>query len=341
MRALKKRFLYFSFTISISAAVSFSSHAQTAAGYGFRTMVDKTRILIGEPFTLTFVTSSGVGEAIPSPPALPGSGHHFELLEGLPPDTLRKEDILEVSYRYRMTSFDSGHWVIPSFRVSIAGSKRVSISDTIWMDVSMPPLTGNDYHDIKDIVEVQPESSRWGRHLIFFSVILLVAVIAGFILYLKKKQLESPRSASGHDPFGQAMHDIDLLLRDLETGDKDAGKVHMALHELFRSYLEKSYGMPAMSASTTDLLIMLRELVDRPEIAGHFSPKGVHPDRRSVDVISAVAVLPEVNDLSAVAETLRIADAVKFARYRPGKEDTLRSIDRVRSFIVRVHEKRQ
>ena len=253
MRALKKRFLYFSFTISISAAVSFSSHAQTAAGYGFRTMVDKTRILIGEPFTLTFVTSSGVGEAIPSPPALPGSGHHFELLEGLPPDTLRKEDILEVSYRYRMTSFDSGHWVIPSFRVSIAGSKRVSISDTIWMDVSMPPLTGNDYHDIKDIVEVQPESSRWGRHLIFFSVILLVAVIAGFILYLKKKQVESPRSASGHDPFGQAMHDIDLLLRDLETGDKDAGKVHMALHELFRSYLEKSYGMPAMSASTTDL----------------------------------------------------------------------------------------
>jgi hypothetical protein len=35
-----------------------------------------------------------------------------------------------------------------------------------------------------------------------------------------------------------------------------------------------------------------------------------------------------------------MADAVKFARYRPGKEDTLRSIYRVRSFIVLLHEKR-
>jgi hypothetical protein len=129
-------------------------------------------------------------------------------------------------------------------------------------------------------------------------------------------------------------------LRDLETGDKDAGKVHMSLHELFRSYLEKSFGMPAMSASTTDLLIMLKELVNRPEFVGHFAPQGVHPGWRPVDVISAVAVLPKANDLSAVAESLRMADAVKFARYRPGKEDTLRSIDRVRSFIVRVHEKR-
>ena len=147
-------------------------------------------------------------------------------------------------------------------------------------------------------------------------------------------------SESGLDAFSQAMHDIDLLLRVHETSDKDSEQVHMTLHEIFRTYLEKSCGMPALSASTTDLLIMLKELVNGSFVAEHLPQQRLQPDGGAVDVIYDVRATPMVKDLSAVAETLRMADAVKFARYRPGKEDTLRSIYRVRSFIVQLHEKR-
>ncbi len=342
----------------MSAVVTISCHSQTTSDLGFRAMVDKNRIVIGEPFTLTFVIRSRDGDAVPPAPASPGDGHHLELLETFPPDTLRSEDVLQISYRYRMTSFDSGHWVIPSFRVYMTGSKKVFISDTIGIDVFMLPLTGNDYHDIKDIIDVEPESSPWKRYLIYFSLFLLVAAIVGFIIHLKRKKRGSPPSEGGLDAFSKAMHEIDLLLRDLERRDKDSAQVHMALHQIFRTYLEKSFGVPAMSASTTDLLIMLKDLVNGSVVAEYLPKQKIQPDGRAVDVISDVRNTPKVKDLSsmkelssmsdlspvkdlsAVAETLRMSDAVKFARYQPGKEDTLRSIDRVRSFIVQLHEKR-
>ena len=346
MSALKKWSLYSSLTVFISAIVTISSHSQSISDPGFRAMVDKTRIVIGEPFTLTIVIRSRAGDAVPFAPALPGDGHHLELLESFPPDTLRTEDVLQISHRFRMTSFDSGHWVIPSFRVSMTGSKKILISDTIGIDVSMLPLTGSDYHDIKDIIDIKSESSPWKRYLIYFSIFLLVTAIAGFVIHFKRKKSVSSLSESGLDAFSQAMHDIDLLLRVHETSDKDSEQVHMTLYEIFRTYLEKSCGMPALSASTTDLLIMLKELVNGSVVAEHLWQQRFQPDGGAVDVIYAVRATPmvkdlsSVKDLSAVAETLRMADAVKFARYRPGKEDTLRSIYRVRSFIVLLHEKR-
>ena len=364
MSALKKWSLYSFLTVFMSAVVTISSHSQNTSDLGFRAMVDKTRIVIGEAFTLTFVIRSTAGYPVPSAPASPGVGHHLELLESFPPDTLRTEDVLQISHRYRMTSFDSGHWVIPSFEVFITGSNKVLISDTIGIDVSMLPLTGNDYHDIKDIIDIKPESSPWIRYLIYFSLFLLAAVIVGFIIHLKRKKRGSPPSETGSDAFSKAMHDIDLLLRDLERRDKDSEQVHLALHEIFRTYLEKSFGMPAMSASTTDLLIMLKDLVNGSVVAEYLPKQKIQPDGMAVDVISDVRNTPKVKDLSSVkglsskndlspvknlsavkdlstvAETLRMSDAVKFARYQPGKEDTLRSIDRVRSFIVQLHEKR-
>lgn len=352
MSALKKWSLYLFLTVFMSAVVTISCHSQTTSDLGFRAMVDKNRIVIGEPFTLTFVIRSGAGDAVPSAPASPGVGHHLELLESFPPDTLRSEDVLQISYRYRMTSFDSGHWVIPSFKVFIAGSDKVFISDTIGIDVSMLPLTGNDYHDIKDIIDVEPESSPWKKYLIYFSLFLLAVAIVGFIIHLKRKKRGIPPSEGGLDAFSKAMHEIDLLLRDLERREKDSAQVHMALHQIFRTYLEKSFGVPAMSASTTDLLIMLKDLVNGSVVAEYLPKQKIQPDERAVDVISDVRNTPKlkelssmsnlspVKDLSALAETLRMSDAVKFARYQPGKEDTVRSIDRVRSFIVQLHEKR-
>ncbi len=115
---------------------------------------DKKRILIGEPLQLTIEANLSTDVVI-SFVTIDTIGH-FEFLDKPVIDTINENGGITIRGVYKLTSFDSGHWVIPSFS-SFNGLK----TDTIPIDVVFSEFDPNqDYHDIKDIIEVAPAKKK-------------------------------------------------------------------------------------------------------------------------------------------------------------------------------------
>lgn len=121
--------------------------------------VDKNNIVIGEQIHLTIEARFPIHEpmrffTIDSIP-------HFEILERKKIDTIDKNETITLSERFTLTSFDSGHWVFPPFE--LAGDKPL-LTDTLPVDVGFSPFDPNkDYHDIKDVIDVQVEKKKENR----------------------------------------------------------------------------------------------------------------------------------------------------------------------------------
>ena len=94
-------------------------------------------------------------------PVMPDSLQHFDILEEMKADTAVNSGLIIITKRYRMTSFDSGHWAIPAFTVS--AGKIIAKSDTLGIDVMTVPLEGNSYNDIREIIEVDAAPFDWKR----------------------------------------------------------------------------------------------------------------------------------------------------------------------------------
>jgi hypothetical protein len=135
------------FTAFLLYAIDIAAQEKT----GIEASVDKKKILIGEPFVLR--VRAQFPQDIPGRFILMDSIEHFEFVEEPLVDSAGANGSGSYTGIYKLTSFDSGHWVIPSFQLS----KQVK-TDTIGIDVVFSEFNPEqEYHDIKDIIEVKPE----------------------------------------------------------------------------------------------------------------------------------------------------------------------------------------
>jgi LPXTG-motif cell wall-anchored protein len=151
-------------------------------GATIKATVDKNRILIGQPLQLT-IEARLSQEATTSFVNI-DSINHFEFLGKPLIDSANEDGSRIIKEIYKITSFDSGHWVIPSFILS-KGIK----TDTIPVDVLFSEVDPNqDYHDIKDIIEVAPpKKKQWWWYIA--GGVLLLAIIT---IYLFRKKKPAP-----------------------------------------------------------------------------------------------------------------------------------------------------
>lgn len=126
--------------------------AQTIIAQGdasIKASVNKNKILLGEPLVLTIESYFPSGSKIQFEQI--DTIAHFEFLDKPVIDSSSENGDIKVIGKYTITSFDSGHWVIPSFTLA----KGVK-TDTIPIDVVFSDFNPEqDYHDIKDIIEVK------------------------------------------------------------------------------------------------------------------------------------------------------------------------------------------
>ena len=97
--------------------------------------VDKNKIVIGEQIHLALEADFPLQEpmrffTIDSIP-------HFEILERKKIDTLDDREGIKLSQSLTLTSFDSGHWVIPSFELP---ADKPMYTDSIVVDVGFHRL---------------------------------------------------------------------------------------------------------------------------------------------------------------------------------------------------------
>src|SRR6266496_5360315 len=136
---MTKGFIYRVFSALIFLAFTLFAPAQNKIIV--KASVDKNNILIGEPINLMI-------EAIIPPKTsvqfFIDTFPHFEFLEKQKIDTSVADNAVLLKQTIRITSFDSGHWVIPSFAFA-----KNAVTDTISVDVAFSDFDPKqDYHDI-------------------------------------------------------------------------------------------------------------------------------------------------------------------------------------------------
>jgi hypothetical protein len=260
--------------------------------------VDKNNIVIGEQIHFNLEANFPPHEPIRffSFDTIP----HFEILERKKIDTIDNDEGIRLSQSLTLTSFDSGHFVIPSLELS---GDTSMLSDTIPVNISFSPFDPKqDYHDIKDVIDVKaekPKKNDW-----YWYVAASVFLVAAIIYLLARKKKKTIVQAPPIDPFTEAKQELEKLRRE-----NPAGKLfYTRLVDIFRIYVLRRKGIESLQKTTDDLVVQLKSLK-----------------------------LP-VDDFNRLAQALRMSDFVKFAKYEPGDTDKQESFDIVKKSIENIQK---
>ena len=258
--------------------------------------VDKNKILIGEPIRLTIEEQISGKAAIISFQI--DSLAHFEFLEKPQIDTIKTSNGSTIKAAYKITSFDSGHWVIPPFALS----KKIK-TDPLPVDVVFSDFDPRqDYHDIKDVIEVSPEREKNGWVYIAAGIILLTTLL---FFFLKKKKKPFVQPVITIDPYKEAMQNLEQIKKKNISGKE----YYSALVDIFRLYIFRKKGIQSLQKTTDDLVAQLRNL--------NFA-------REEFDQLS---------------NALQLSDFVKFAKYIPASEDNRSVFETIKKSIQIIDQK--
>jgi len=268
--------------------------AQAGSKPSIKSTLNKNRILIGEPFQLT-VESRIPGGAIVKPVRIDTIAH-FEFLEKPVIDTTRNGKEVNIKGVYTLTSFDSGHWVIPSFSLSSAIK-----TDTLPVDVVFSEFNPEqDYHDIKDIIEVEQDKKKQKWWLYIIGSVLALALVL-FLLRKTKKPIPAVLKAA-ETAHEEAMRE----LAKLKASSPPSKEFYSRLIDIFKLYVFRKKGILSLQKTTDDLVVQLRDL------------------QLSKDIFDRLA------------QSLRLGDFVKFAKYIPSREDDHSAFESMKSGIDEI-----
>lgn len=273
--------------------------------------LDKEKILIGEPVNFALKVF------------LPSNG--YQLSSGGFPDTLPKITIIKkgnfdssqqsdyqlFQQNIQFTSFDSGYVTIPAihFIFSDGTSRQEVISDSLKLFVTYSPQDSIvPFHDINDIISVKPQPEYWKWIVVGLGILLfLILAIVLFKKYSKQKLphnfLKNPEKA-----FPEALAGLNLLRSQLPIPIEDSKQFYTDLTDIFKRYLTQTYFTNYAQKTSDELLVALKDKLE-------------NSDR-----------------LFPFANTLRISDAVKFAKYRPDNLTNTQCVDEVEKMIGHIQE---
>jgi len=253
-----------------------------------RASVDKNSILIGEHINL--VLEADIPENDPIGFFAVDSITHFEFLQKGKIDTTNTNKGTILKQLFRITSFDSGQWVIPSYHMPQSEDLK---TDSIIINVGYLPMdTTKDYNDIKEIIEVNAKKKMdWTWYYVGGGVLLVLLLIYLLTRKKKKKPAQATEAQKIIDPYTEAIQQLEILQKENLLA-KDETKLHYSrLTDIFRVYVEKRKNIHSLQQTTDDLVYQL---------------KNIHLDKEQYDQL---------------AGALRLVDFVKFAKYIPTDAD--------------------
>ena len=290
-----KRTIYKIVAVFLFAGSGFLARAQS--GVTIKASVDRNSILIGEHFTLRLEADIPENEAIRffNLDTLP----HFEFLNKQKIDTTNTSEGTILTQEILMTSFDSGHWVIPQLLLD-----EKLMTDSIPFDVgfSSPFDPNQPYHDIKDVedVVVEEKKQEWWYYAVGGGILL--ALLLWLLLRKKAAPVKAPEKPV--NPYEEAMQEI----AKLEKNKPAVKEYYTALVDIFRVYVAQRKGISSLQKTTDDLVVQIKGLSMKKEIFDRLS------------------------------QSLRLSDFVKFAKYVPSKEDDDTIMDAIKLSIKEIEQ---
>jgi len=270
--------------------------------------VDRDKILIGEQIELkVLVTDIDKANADVSHWFdLPDSFNHMEIVKRFPIDTIAAEGSTNYSQKILITSFDSGVWQIPAITVSFA--EKLSIN-AMPISISVLPVDVSnlkDYHDFKEIIEVKPETDWLFIGSIAAAVIVLAIIIFLVIRYVRKRKLK-PKPVSKSFGIKDVLHQLDALQAKGLIEKKQHKLFYTELIDICRTYSDHQLNIYSANKTTDEYMLMLKNKIGN-------EPKLIH-----------------------FFQLLRLADAVKFAKFIPPNNECDDAIFDARTFVQTIY----
>ena len=282
----------------IGSLLSFGAFAQSGDRI-VSAQIDQDSILIGEQVVLTLqvdpdglpVTWPMIGDTL---------APHIEVVGDSGLDTLqgdRGEGVtgIRVVRRLFLTSFDTGYWALPPLRFRI-GMQDLESEAFLLHVLGIQLDSAATPKDIKPIHEL-PFSLTWwlrehwmwiaGGSAIALAFVALILLIRRFRRKVPEVEIEAPVIPL-HE---RVLLQLEALDRERVWQQGDHKSYQSRLTDLLRGYIEERYRVPALERTTDELLHELR-----------VSPLSMEQQ-------------------SLLANLLRLADMVKFAKALPSPQE--------------------
>jgi hypothetical protein len=260
--------------------------------------IDRNKIVIGEQIHLTLEADFPIQE--PMRFFTFDSIPHFEILERKKIDTLDNREGIKLSQSLTLTSFDSGHWVIPSFQLP---ADNPIYTDSIAVDVGFSPFDSTQpYHDIKDVIDVKVKEEK--KESWYWYAAASALLVAAIIYLLTRRKKRPVAKIPFLDPYKEAKQELEKLAKENLTSKL----FYTRLVDIFRLYISRRKGIASLQKTTDDLVIQLRSLK-----------------------------LPD-QEFNQLAQSLRMSDFVKFAKFEPAESDKKDSFKTIKDFIDNIEK---
>lgn len=263
----------------LTCGIAFAQQASVNA------VLNKDRLLIGEQVKLDLEYKLPVGAPVSGLFNLPDTFNHLEIINRSPIDSSLEGGVKTYRQSFTITGFDSGVWVVPP--VSLIVDKQKIRSQPLSIAVIPVHLSDSTYHDIREIIDVPVQESNWW----YWIAGALSLVLLGILIWLwLRSRKHKPATLKAMEVKGSALEEALQRLQELKkagyTDRKEWKLYYSTLIGIFRNYTERKYHLGFLQKTTDEILFVLHERLSR-EMMGE------------------------------LADVLRVADAVKFAKYQP------------------------
>lgn len=177
-------------------------------------------------------------------------------------DSVMNGDRLNINYHYLITSFDSGRYTIPSYKLTVkSGDKAEELyTDSMQLIVYSPPVdTSANIKDVKAVINAPLTFREVLPYAV--GVIGLLIVIAVIILLVRRMKGKEPVRLKREvivPPYIKALQTLDKLRQEKIWQKGRVKDYYIVLSDTVRKYVEEQFGIDAMESTTGETLQKFR-----------------------------------------------------------------------------------
>lgn len=285
--------------LTTSSAQKFKAEAYT----------DTNKILIGDQVTLTLILNNQFGKEVLWPEIGDTITSAVEVIDRTDSDTLRRHDdgTLEIARVYKITSFDSGFFVIPSFRF-IEADDSSSMAETEAILIEVHTLEVDTAEAFKDIKTPYGVPYTWDEFIpeaiVTVGILAFLFLVYLLLRYLKNRpKKEIVEEVIVGDPYEIAIESLQRLDEKKLWQQDKIKEYYTELTDIIRTYIENRYDIIAREMTTDEIM----------------------------ESLIYVQVTPD--DREKLGQLLLMADMVKFAKSRPIANEHEMGMARAYNFV--------
>lgn len=315
--------------------------------------IDSIAILIGEQAHVTLSVTAKNSDKIEFQPlkeshyVVPG----LELLHVEKADTTQLEDnLIKVSKRLTLTSFDEKLYPIPSFWIKVNGKKYTTNSLALKViTVDVDTLHLNQFYPPKDVQDNPFSWNDW-KEMFWCSVLLVLLLVASIYLWVRLKQnkpiIVRVKVVKHLPPHKKALIKIEQIKQDKLPVSSNQKEYYTKLTDTLRRYIEERFGFNAMEMTTSEIiehlqkegdnqmLLELKELFETADLV-KFAKYSAQINENDLNLVNAIHFIDNTK-MSDMPIEERIVPKLTENDERSKKQRTAMQIGLAGSIIVVV-----